>query len=103
MEREGEAAEQLYRAKEQRKLLWAIVTGFTASGLLMLFTVGVITGSLTGGLAIALATIVFTLLVAAALMDVAWEGWGIQLFTAITFVIVMLLILNIIFGRQVMP
>ncbi len=105
MEREsgGRVSEPVYRLKELRKLAWAIAAGFAVSGLLILFTIGVITGSITSGLAIAIVTLGLIILTAAIFMDVLWEGWGVQLFSVITLVIVMLLILNIIFGRQVMP
>ncbi|MCE4612181.1 MAG: hypothetical protein F7B17_09450 [Desulfurococcales archaeon] len=105
---EGEAqgaqkVDYAVRLRERRKLAWAVAVGFMSSALLMVFTLGVVTGALTTGAALAVAVAVITLFVAFMLMDIVWEGWGIQLFSVITVIIVMLLMLNIIFGRQVMP
>jgi uncharacterized membrane protein YjjP (DUF1212 family) len=91
------------RLREYRKLMVAVAAGFLASGLLVLLALGAVTGSLTGGAALAIAVAAVTLFIALIFMDVLWEGWGVQLFTAITVVVVTLLLLNMIFGRQVMP
>ncbi len=91
------------RLRERRKLLWAVASGFIASGLLVALAIGAVTGSLTGGLPLAIAVAAVTLYIAAIFMDIVWEGWGVQLFTVITVIIVTLLFLNMIFGRQVMP
>ena len=102
-EQQGQKVEYAVRLRERRKLAWAIAVGFLTSGLLIVFTLGVITGALMTPVALAAAVIVITLFVAFMLMDIVWEGWGIQLFSVITIIIVSLLLLNIIFGRQVMP
>ncbi len=102
-EEEAKKVDYAARLRERRKLAWGVAVGFMSSALLMIFTLGVVIGTLTTGTALAVAVTVITLFIAFLLMDVVWEGWGVQLFSVITVIVVLLLILNIIFGRQVMP
>ncbi len=89
--------------RERAKLYWGIAAAFLTSGLLMILTISVLAGWMPIGAAFAASLLAISVLATLFLMDVAWEGWGVKLFTVITYIVVFMMFANMIFGRALGP
>ncbi|BAN89488.1 hypothetical protein [Aeropyrum camini] len=88
---------------ERTKIYWAIAAAFITSGLVIILSIGVLTGALPIGPVFAISILAITLFATFFFMDLAWENWAVKGFALITVIVVLMMFANMIFGRALGP